>query len=213
MTQTVDLFVFNGFSDWEPAYAIAALNGPSFQRQPGRFRVRTVARTKDTVVSMGGLHIQPEAGLEALDPSHSALLILPGGTAWEEGKNMEAIDAARAYLDAGVPVAAICAATYGLARGGLLDDRRHTSNAKDYLAPTGYAGAHLYDVAPAVTDGDLITASGIAPVDFAYQIFRQLEAYSPAVLEAWYRLFKTGQPEHFASLVQAWQDDQPGGGT
>jgi putative intracellular protease/amidase len=50
------------------------------------------------------------------------MLILPGGTAWDEGKNGE-----------GVPVAAICGATAGLARAGVLDTRRHTSNALEYL--------------------------------------------------------------------------------
>ena len=45
------------------------------------------------------------------------------------------------FLDAGVPVAAICGATAGLAAEGLLDDRRHTSNAAEFLAATGYGGA------------------------------------------------------------------------
>ena len=48
--------------------------------------------------------------------------------------------AARRFLTAGVPVAAICGATYGLALEGLLDDRAHTSNAAEYLAYSGYAG-------------------------------------------------------------------------
>ena len=46
----------------------------------------------------------------------------------------------------GVPVAAICGATAGLARAGLLDQRNHTSDAAGYLAATGYAGgAHYVD--------------------------------------------------------------------
>jgi putative intracellular protease/amidase len=53
------------------------------------------------------------------------MLILPGGVAGDEGKNREAIEVARVFLDSRVPVAAICGATAGLARGGLLDCRRH----------------------------------------------------------------------------------------
>ena len=54
-------------------------------------------------------------------------------------------------------------ATFGLALEGLLDDRTHTSNAAEYLALTGYAGGDRFVAEPAVVDGDLITASGVAP--------------------------------------------------
>ena len=57
------------------------------------------------------------------------------------GGNIEAVEVARVFLKAGVPVAAICGATAGLARGGLLDGCRHTSNSKEYLAATQYRGA------------------------------------------------------------------------
>ena len=75
--------------------------------------------------------------------------------------------AARRFLAAGVPVAAICGATFGLAIEGLLDDRAHTSNAPEYLEYSGYRGGDRYVDEPAVVDGDLITASGVAPVHFA----------------------------------------------
>jgi putative intracellular protease/amidase len=131
------------------------------------------------------------------------MLILPGGTAWDEGKNIEAIEVARIFLESGTPVAAICGATAGLARGGLLDNRHHTSNAREYLASTQYNGAELYEEAPTVTDNNLITAPAMAPVDFAYQIFKYIDIYAPPVLEAWYGLFKTGRSEYFGELLQA----------
>ena len=207
MRQDVHLFVFDGLSDWEIGYAVAGINNPQLQREPGRYRVQTVSVHAASVRSVGGLRIEADLALERLAPAQSALLILPGGAAWdctpESGPTAAAVDVARAFLAAGVPVAAICGATAGLARGGLLDHRRHTSNARDYLAATGYAGAALYAQAPAVSDGDLITASGLAPVDFAQHVFRRLEVYSPAVLDAWFRLFKTGNPEYFGALMQA----------
>ena len=132
-----------------------------------------------------------------------SLLILPGGMPWASGHNTQAIDAAHRFLDAGVPVAGICAATLALARSGLLDQRRHTSNSADYLAASGYRGAALYEDVPAVTDGDLITAPGTAPIDFARHIFARLGLYSPEVLDAWYGLHKTGKPEYFAALMRA----------
>ena len=68
---------------------------------------------------------------------------------------------------------------------------------------TQYAGQALYVDEPAVTDGNLITASGMAPVDFAQHILRRLDLYQPAVLDAWTGLFKTGRSEYFYALFQA----------
>ena len=58
-----------------------------------------------------------------------------------------------------------------------------------------------YVEAPAVRDpGRLITAAGMAPLDFAREIFAELDLYEEATLEAWYQLFKTGRSEYFARL-------------
>jgi len=131
------------------------------------------------------------------------MLILPGGSSWDLGQENEAIRLARTFLDSGHPVAAICGATAGLARDGLLDQRKHTSNSPEYLAATGYRGHSLYEKAPAVTDRNLVTASGVAPLEFAQHIFRKLDLYSPQVLDAWYGLFKTGETKYFETLMQA----------
>lgn len=201
--QDVYLFVFDSLSDWEAGYAIAGINNPQFQLNPGSYRVRTVALQRTSVLTTGGIRIEPDLTLDSISPKDSAMLILPGGSTWDAGQNMEAVGVANTFLNAGVPVAAICGATGGLARGGLLDHRRHTSNALEYLATTHYKGASLYEESPAVTDGDLITASGIAPIDFAHHIFRRLSLYRPPVLDAWYGLFTTGKPEYYGALMQA----------
>jgi putative intracellular protease/amidase len=200
-TTSVHLFVFDTMADWEAAFAIAGINNPQFQRAPGRYRVMTAGVTKAIVTTIGGVRIQPDVTLAEVSPGSSAMLILPGGQSWETGANPEAVEKAREFLASGVPVAAICAATLVLARAGLLDDRQHTSNAREYLAMSGYGGAGLYRQAPAITDRNLTTASGIAPVDFAYQIFKTLELYSEAGLEAWYALFKHGDASKFYELV------------
>jgi putative intracellular protease/amidase len=118
-----------------------------------------------------------------------------------------AIAKAMAFLDAGVPVAAICGATAGLARAGALDHRAHTSNALRYLNGTGYEGAANYRDEAAVRAGNLITAGGMAPLEFAREIFTQIRLYDDAVLEAWYQLYKTGKSEWFARLVNAAQQE------
>lgn len=201
--ETVHVFVFDTLSDWEPGYAVAGINNPMFQLQPGRFVVKTVGASMQPVKTMGGFTLAPDMTLHSLNPKDSAMLILPGGITWDQGKNVEAVEKAKAFLDAGVPVAAICGATAALARAGLLDDRRHTSNAREYLKGTGYRGGDLYQDERAVTDKLVITAGGLAPVDFAHQIFKQLNVFSESTLEAWRLLFKTGDPSHYLALMKS----------
>ena len=166
--RTVHIFVFDGFWDWGPSYAIAQLNNA--------FRVLTVAATPAPVLTAGGLRIVPDLTLDALLPMNSALLILPGGTAWEIGGNREAARKAKEFLDAGVPVAAICGAALGLARMGLLDDRYHTGPAAECLRQTGYKGQHKYRDKPAVTHKHLVTANSTESAEFAREILAVLQA-------------------------------------
>ena len=200
-TQTVYLYVFHTLADWEPSFAIAGINNPAFQAQPGRFQVKTVGETREPVKTTGGVTILPDTTLAEVEPAESALLILPGGD-WSEGKNLAAIEKARQFLAAGIPVAAICGATEGLARVGMLDDKQHTSNAAEYLQATNYHGAAHYQHQRAVTDGDLITAGAASPIEFAYQIFQKLGVYETQALEAWYALYTTGDPAHFYTMAQ-----------
>jgi len=130
------------------------------------------------------------------------MLILPGGGGWDQGRNTEVIDLTKRFLTANLPVAAICGATSGLARAGILDDVRHTSNAREYLAATGYQGAALYQDQPAVTDGNVITARSTAPIEFAYQIFKKLDVYSAEALEIWFGLFKTGDAAYYGAVTK-----------
>ncbi|HYH81307.1 MAG TPA: type 1 glutamine amidotransferase family protein [Longimicrobium sp.] len=200
--RTVHLFVLDTLADWETGYAVAGINNPEYQKNPGAYRVRTVGPTRDPVRTMGGVTIVPDLALDEVTPADSAMLILPGAQTWDHGEHADAVEKARAFLDAGVPVAAICGATAGLARGGVLDGRRHTSNALEYLrqAP-GYGGEARYAEEPAVLDRDLVTAGGVSPVDFARKIFERLELYDAPVLEAWYTLYKHGDPAGFYELA------------
>jgi putative intracellular protease/amidase len=205
MPRTVHVHVFDGHADWEIAFAMAGIANPQFQREPGRWQVRTVAaRTRSAVRSMGGLTVLPDMSLEELHCADSAMLILPGGDAWEEpGEHRAAIEKAATFLQGGTPVAAICGATAGLARAGLLDDRAHTSNALSYIKGTGYAGSDHYRDEPVVRENGLITAGGMAPIEFAREIFAELGLYDEEALEAWYQLYKTGKSEYFARLARA----------
>lgn len=198
----VHVFVPNTMADWEPAFAIAHINRPMPGVSSG-FRVRTVGLDKTPVRSMGGLTIIPELSLSELHPSHSAMLILPGADVWTDGSADSALIKAKEFIEAGVPVAAICGATFGLAKVGLLDDRRHTSNDPRWLASSGYHGAAYYVREPAVEDRGVITASVTASLEFARLILGRLGVFGGRALEAWYGLYKTGSPACYGELMEA----------
>ncbi|AMW11923.1 thiamine biosynthesis protein ThiJ [Streptomyces qaidamensis] len=193
----VHLAVYDTLADWETGHATAQL------ARAGR-EIRTVGPATAPVRSVGGLRILPDLALDALRPEDSALLILPGADLWDTSGDLAPFArTARTFLDAGVPVAAICGATAGLAREGLLDDRDHTSAVSFYLAATGYAGGGRYVEADAVTDGALVTAGPTEPVAFAREILRLLGVYEGEVLDAWYRLFHDSDAAAYAVLEKA----------
>jgi putative intracellular protease/amidase len=98
-------------------------------------------------------------------------------------------------LAAETPVAAICGATVAMARAGLLDDRRHTSNMPSYLSEQvpAYRGAASYEPSLAVYDRGLITASGLGPVEFARAIFNEVGVFSDSDRALWFDMFKHGK--------------------
>jgi len=199
-TKTVHLAVYDTLADWETGHATAWLARAGYT-------IRTVGPVAgEPVTTLAGIRIVPDLTLADLRPEDSELLILPGAEKYDEGDELAAFPAAaRAFLDAGVPVAAICGATAGLAKEGLLDDRPHTSAVSFYLAATGYKGGEHYVDTDAVTSegeagtGDLITAGPTEPVAFAREVFAVLGAYE-GKRDAWYRLFHDSDPAAFVEL-------------
>ena len=91
-------------------------------------------------------------------------------------------------------------ATTLLADMKLLDSIKHTSNAKSYLnkfcpnyeGQDNYQGQDNYLNPNAISDANIITSSGVAPIEFAREIFRLLKVYDEPTIEKWYQLFKQG---------------------
>ena len=188
--KAVYLLVVDGFADWEPAHAVAEL------RRHGGYRVEVVGLTRDPVVSMGGLQVMPSRTVTEIEPNDVAIFILPGGDRWETMPMEVELESALKRLDARkVPIAAICAATVAIARVGLLHGRQHTSNGLKYLQShvPGYNEAENYVEAPAVRDRGLITASGLADVEFARELFEELDVFSPSDRALWTDMFRKAQ--------------------
>lgn len=163
--RTAHVALFDTFNDSEVGLLLVDLRTGRFTGEP--FDVVAIGEARNPITTMGGVRMLPDAALAELDPSESDVLILAGGEMWDAGGGAVFVDAANRFLGAKVSVAAICGATAGLARGGVLDDRRHTSASAEYLAMTRYAGREYYVDERAVVDGDLITAGPQSPVQFA----------------------------------------------
>jgi putative intracellular protease/amidase len=199
--RTAHLGLYDTLADWEVGHLLAELRSGRFTGT--RFDIVAVAESREPITTMGGVRMIPDALIAELEPADSDLLILPGADIWDSGGGQPFADAARRFLESGVPVAAICGATAGLARAGLLDERQHTSAAPEYLAATGYGGGDLYLDERAVVDGDLITAGPQSPVQFACAAMRRLGLASERTLDAYERLFDRGDAAAFPVLAEA----------
>jgi putative intracellular protease/amidase len=188
--KAVYLLVVEGFADWEPAHAVAEL------RRYGKYRVETVGLTRDPVASMGGIRVLPSKSIGEVDPADVAVFILPGGDRWENQPVEKELQALLEKMDQQqVPIAAICGATTAVASMGLLKGRRHTSNGLPYLRAKvpGYSEAEHYVDEPAVRDRGLITASGLGDVEFARELFEELNVLEPNDRATWARIFRTAR--------------------
>jgi putative intracellular protease/amidase len=206
MEKTAYLFVLNTMADWEPTYLTSELNtGRFFRKDTPRYSVKTAGLSKDSVVTMGGITLIPDTTLDELGAGNTDLLILPGGDLWMDPAYAPVMDKTKQLLDAGVTVAAICGATMALAQAGILDNTAHTSNdlgALKGMCPN-YRGENHYRNEPAVVSENLITASGVASLEFARQVLGHLNVFSPETLDTWYKLYKLNEAKYYYALMES----------
>lgn len=204
MNKIVYLYVFDTMADWEIGYLTAEINsGRYFRKGIPKLKIVTVGLTKDPITTMGGIKLLPEIKLEDCQFDGTEALILPGGDTWLDSIHERILDFAEMCLRKNIIVAAICGATFGLARRGMLDSRHHTSNDLTFLKEIcpNYKGADYYKDIPAVTDEKLITAPGTSPLEFAFEVIKALDVFEENKLEAWYKLYSTHDAKYYYELV------------
>ena len=200
----VYLAVVDTLADWEIGYLTAELNSRRYFADPALdFRLLKVGLTQDDVRSMGGVVYTPDLTFDAMQLQQDDLLVLPGSNLWDQPQTRPILELARDALDRGLQVAAICGATVGLAQVGALNTRRHTSNDLGFLKQTcpQYTGETWYRKEPAVRGDNLITANGLAPLEFSYEVLKMLKVWRPETAKAWFRLHKTRQERWYHELV------------
>ncbi|GAF23178.1 ThiJ/PfpI family protein [Bacillus sp. JCM 19047] len=204
-TKRFFLYVLNTMSDWEYGHLIAELNsGRYFKKELAPLKVTTVGASNEMITTMGGLNICPDISFEDCRLESEDLLLLPGATTWNEEIHQPILNEIGKALEMGTTVGAICGAVEGLANRGYLDTRKHTSNNLDYTKLTcpNYKGEELYKLRSVVSDENLVTASGIAPLEFAMEVLKKLDVMEPDALHSWYSLNKTHESEHFLELIK-----------
>ncbi|PWR73117.1 type 1 glutamine amidotransferase family protein [Methanospirillum stamsii] len=206
MTPLVYLYVHDTMADWEPAFLLPELVSGRFFKDPDqRYQSRLCGRTLDPITTMGGIKLVPEITFGDIQPKQGNVLILPGSNTWMDPVQDQVLEKVRGFLETDILTGAICGATMGLARAGLLNNRPHTSNDLAVLKTycSGYTGDEYYISKPAVTDGNLITASGFAAVEFAYEILKKLGVMREETITAWYNLNVQKKPEYFYQLMDS----------
>lgn len=199
------LYVLDTLADWEVSFITAELNsGRYLDKAKEKVVLIKIGNTLSPITTMGGMNIAPDDSIDNIKFNDGDLLILPGADTWSNENNQKVIQVVSKLINTKVIIAAICGATIALAQNGLLDNRKHTSNNKDYLKMIcpEYSSDNYKDK-PAIVDGNLITASGWAPLEFSYEIFKKTAVMKSETLEAWYGLYKTKETRYFYQLMES----------
>lgn len=204
--RTCYVYILDTLADWEIGFIIAELNsGRYLDKSKQKLTLIKIGSTLDPIKTMGGITITPDKDISNIEFKEGDLLVLPGADTWMDEKNQKILNITADVINKKVVVAAICGATIALAQKGLLDNRKHTSNDKEVLKMfcSAYTGNNYYVNAPVVVDDNLITASGLAPLEFSYEVFKKIGVMKEKTLEAWYQLHKTREGNYFYILMES----------
>jgi transcriptional regulator GlxA family with amidase domain len=147
----------------------------AFGNLPDEFRVVTVAATAGPVASFQRTRAVADASFADAPPLD--LLLVPGGLGTRrEVDNPILLDWLRARAATAEIVTSVCTGAALLARAGLLDGRRATSNKRAFawVAAQG-PRVEWVPVARWVDDGKFVTSSGVsAGIDMALHVIARL---------------------------------------
>jgi len=188
--KTVLLALLEQYADWEAAYVSTAIH----MLGQGKFEVKTVSLSKETIISIGGIHAAADYTVDSAPKNYDALLLI-GGMRWREERAQKMIPLVEHCVKSGKILGGICDAAAFLASIGVLNSVKHTGNRLSALQEwkgTKYKGAENYQAKQAVFDQNIITANGSAPLEFAEAVLSALHVAEETMIEDWYVLHKLG---------------------
>ncbi|PRD44074.1 glutamine amidotransferase [Phyllobacterium phragmitis] len=162
--KTIGLVFIQGYADWEFGF----LSGSAVEYFNAR--VVALAPEKKSVRSIGGLVLAPDRGVSSAENADLDAVAIIGSQTWFSATPPDIAPLLLAVHARGGTVGGICAGTLALARAGLFSGRDHTSNGAGWIQGKigDYDGSdHYRDVPFAVSDSQIISASGTAPGTFA----------------------------------------------
>lgn len=155
---------------------------------------KVVAPTMEPVKSIGGFRILPDYTFETM-PDDYAALVLIGGFGWTTPVAGQVVPIVWQAIESGKVVGAICNGASFMAKCGFLNTVRHTGNGLEQLKLWGgsnYTNPDGYIHAQAVSDGNIVTANGSAPLEFAKELLLLLGNDTPERIEMYYQFYKQG---------------------
>lgn len=202
----IAIYATETMSDWEYAYLTTQVAEAEAQ-VPDRFKVLFVGESLEAVRSKGGIEVVPGLTLQDIqNRTDIAAFVVPGADTYFDGHE-QLLDTIKVLNKNEVLLAAICGGTVAFARAGVLDHCKHTSNAQGFLASTNYVNIDGYKEKDVVSDGGVITASGLAPVPFTAAVLRAAGVYPDDVVDAWLQLYEQRTEAAFVEhmkKVQEW---------
>ncbi len=188
MPKSIAVYLPQGFADWEGAFLFPKLRQANCE-------VIFVSEDGAPVESIGGMKAFVDYNLSFIQNKKIDAFVLIGSETWgDPSKNIPALNFAKELLAKNILIAAICGATVAVVRHEIVGSKKHTSNDLGFLKHMvpSYAGEANYQEKLAVRDQNLITASGVGPLEFTREILTALDLFTKEQLYHWYELYKNG---------------------
>lgn len=188
--KTILFVILQQYADWEAAYISSAVS----MLGQGKYEIKTVSLSKDAIMSIGGFKVLPDYDVTSVPADYEALILI-GGMTWRSENTQQIKKLARDCFEKGKIIGGICDASAFLGTAGVLNDVFHTSNDLNDLkqwAGSAYTGEAKYIAKQAVSDKNVITANGTAPMEFAREILSALNVADEGKITDWYNFHKLG---------------------
>lgn len=167
--EKIYVFIYDGMADYQISFVSHLLS-----EEVGKELI-TIAYDDTLVKGQSGIMYKPNKTVKEVVNEDAAGLIIPGG--YNPEVRNELIDLIINFNNKNRLLAAICSAPRLLAKSGILDKVRYTTSAlpwtdtlKEKFRENNPFPIHNYVCERVVRDNNVITAQGIAFVDFAIEI-------------------------------------------
>lgn len=170
------VFIYDGMADFQISFLMHILGADC-----GKELV-VIANNSNIVKSKSGILYKPHKGLHEIINEEVEGLIIPGG--WLMNLKDELLDIIRKLHSENKFIAAICGAPWILAKAGVLSSSKYTTTIEEWkeehfkllgiedpFPRDGYIDTRV------VRDGNIITAKGMAFIDFTIEVLDYLRLF------------------------------------